>query len=447
MESIQETKHRTVDLGKRYSLPEKVTTIKYKGYILVVANNAATWIVLENDKQLQFYQLLEKFSLSDALEKFKGNITDAKKVVIQIEAKQFENTSIKRNTEERLHIYLTNACNMRCPHCYMYSGKKLENELTTTELKQLLTLYAENGGHHTTFSGGEVCTRHDLYELVQHGHECGLRIQLLTNGVLWTNETITKIAPLVSSVQISIDGFDEETNSKVRGKGCFEKALNALYKFIAAGVHTELAITPFFDETLKENYMRYAEFGKELMEKYKDTGFRVIFSGELLNGRKVKLSEMQQEIYGNIMEKINSLCYGETAIEDSFVVAMRNREIKENCTFGCLNVSAMGDVYCCSRIAYLKPIANIRSIAFSEILRLSEKAKSISMVDNLAPCRDCELKYICGGGCRVKYFDWFCKCEDLETARPSEMRSRKCDQKMKEHFYDLMIKTNHRLYM
>ena len=98
MESIQETKHRTVDLGKRYSLPEKVTTIKYKGYFLVVANNAATWIVLENDKQLQFYQLLEKFSLSDALEKFKGNITDAKKVVIQIEAKQFENTSIKRNT-------------------------------------------------------------------------------------------------------------------------------------------------------------------------------------------------------------------------------------------------------------------------------------------------------------------------------------------------------------
>ena len=436
---------RRIDLHKHYQIPDKTTTVRYKGYILVVADNVANWIVLENDSQLEFYELLKSLPLDEALESFKGDFVDARKTVIQLEAKQFENTEVKRTKAGRMHIYLTNACNMRCPQCYMYAGDKAENELTTAELEQLLRLYARHGGKSVTFSGGEICMRKDLYELVLCGYHQGLSVQLLTNGILWTDVMIEKIAPLVSSVQISIDGFDEKTNAKIRGKGSFEKALDNLNKFIASGVHTELAITPFYDATLSKNYVKYVEFAKSLLEKYKDNGFKVIFSGELMDGRNLKLTSQQQDEYVSIMEKVNAMCYGETAIEDAFVSARKNREIKTNCTYGCLNVSAMGDVYYCSRVGSLKPFANIRTSDFSKILRLSENASEASEVEHLTPCKDCELKYICGGGCRIKYFKDFTHCTDFEHV-DCLLLSRTCSIKDKEYFYDLMLRTNHRLY-
>lgn len=446
MKTIQEIRHQGVNPSKRYCLPEKTTIVRHNGYILVVADETANWIVLENDSQLDFFELLKVFPLNEALDVFKGKMIDAQKTVIQLEAKRFENLEVKKQTSGRLHIYLTNACNMRCPHCYMYAGEKLKEELTTNELKRLLALYADNNGKFVTFSGGEVCMREDLYELIEYGYNYGLKIQLLTNGVLWTDSMIGKIAPLISSVQISIDGFNEETNAKIRGKNSYEKALKTLHKFITVGVHTELAITPFFDEKLERNYVHYAEFAKTLLEKYKATGFRVVFSGELLDGRDVHLTEQQKMQYNLIMEKVNSLCYGNTAIEDSFVAARKNKEIKENCTYGCLNVSATGDVYYCSRIEYLKPFANIRTSNFKKILRLSERAKEISKIDYLIPCKDCELKYLCGGGCRINYFKTFVQCTNFENIDCTLLSPRECNKKDKEYFYDLMIKTNKRLY-
>ena len=38
-----------------------------------------------------------------------------------------------------------------------------------------------------------------------------------------------------------------------------------------------------------------------------------------------------------------------------------------------------------------------------EIVNLSEKAKNNTSVDNTSVCKSCEIKYICGGGCRIKY--------------------------------------------
>ena len=76
-------------------------------------------------------------------------------------------------------------------------------------------------------------------------------------------------------------------------------------------------------------------------------------------------------------------------------------------------------------------------------MQLSDLAKQISDVNNLVPCKDCELKYICGGDCRVIYFKDLVDC-DVEKLTKSP--TRKCNKEMKEQFYDLMIRTNHKLF-
>ena len=83
MKTIREIRHQEINSSKRYCLPEKTTIVRYNGYILVIANETANWIVLENDSQLEFFELLKGFPLNEALDVFKGNMIDAQKTVIQ----------------------------------------------------------------------------------------------------------------------------------------------------------------------------------------------------------------------------------------------------------------------------------------------------------------------------------------------------------------------------
>lgn len=50
----------------------------------------------------------------------------------------------------------------------------------------------------------------------------------MTNGTLFTKENISIIVKLVDSIDISIDGIDEETCAKIRGKGVFSKVMNSV---------------------------------------------------------------------------------------------------------------------------------------------------------------------------------------------------------------------------
>lgn len=93
-----------------------------------------------------------------------------------------------------------------------------------------------------------------------------------------------------------------------------------------------------------------------------------------------------------------------------------------------------------------KPICNIRNVDLDTIMKLSSKARHLSKVQNLFPCKECELRYLCGGGCRIEYFDWFKECKGIkEEKNPSQLR-RECSPSTKYHYYDLMIKANYKLF-
>ena len=60
------------------------------------------------------------------------------------------------------------------------------------------------------------------------------------------------------------------------------------------------------------------------------------------------------------------------------------------------------------------------------------------------PCCDCDLKYICGGGCRVDRFKQLTRVENLFNI--TETPTRVCLDGNKDYYYNLMIKTNDRFY-
>ena len=424
-----------------FDIPKRIQIVEHREKFIVISPDTATWLVV-NKQQLCFFQLLQTGeTLGNALAKFNGKLEDAKWVVTQIVAKQFENKNVVRFNSRSLHLYMTNACNLHCPFCYMDAGRRENDELSTEEIKKLFSEFKNRGGVVVTLSGGEVTLRKDLCGIIRFAKEIGLKVNVYTNGVLWTKSMIEEVTPFLDKVQISIDGFNEEENSLVRGKNSFDKSMKTMELFIENQIPVEIACTPYFDDSLKSKINDYVAFGKTLMNKYKGLPFLIKFNGEILDGRDKHFSDEEREQFIEIMEQINSQCHNIQSRDDGMIESLKRNEIKDNCAFGNLNVSSTGDVYFCSLIPTLKPVANIRTDSYEKIFALSEEAKRLSNVDNLVPCRDCELKYICGGDCRIHHF------EGMKSGVIDKQQAyRKCDKKQKEIFYDTLIRINERLF-
>ncbi|MBQ3624503.1 MAG: radical SAM protein [Prevotella sp.] len=436
---------KQIDLEKRYCFPQNISVVNFKGRHIVISVDTLNWLVLENKKQLSVFQFLKNNSIRNTLKEFAENEYDVKFVITQVEAKDFENTDVTQVSKKRVQIHLTNNCNLRCPHCYMFSGHSRENELTTDELHKILSCLKKEGWNAVTFTGGEICMRKDFYDIIEYAKKEGYTIQLLTNGTMWTQKLISKISPLIDMIQISIDGFDEKENSKIRGKGNFAKALKTVDVFAKSGIQTEVAITPFFDDELIAYKENFSNFALDLLSKYDHRNFRIKFTADLLDGREIHFSAKQKKQYEKIMTDIYHLCYGEQIEDMSFIDAIKKKRLFNNCSYGNLCINSEGDVFLCGRLTLLKPIANIRKDSFSKIVEISKKAHYLSEINHFQPCRNCELKNICGGGCRITYFPEFTE-KDVLTMDMKSISPRKCSKKNKEFYYDLMIRTNQKLF-
>lgn len=438
-----------INPDKTYNFPEDIRVVNYNGSTLVIAPKFANWMVFDSSAQLDAFNFFRQgHSIKEALSYSLLNNNDVKYVVTQIEARKFHCKEIHSSTDEgrSMHLYLTNKCNLFCPHCYMFSGQEMENELTTEEILSLINDYRNVAkGTNLTLSGGEPTLRVNFDLIVKVAAEIGLEVKVLTNGTLMTPERVKKLAKYIHSAQISIDGYSEESNALIRGKGSFQKALCAVDLFVKQGVDTSIAITPPMD-ILKEHIDDYIDFARDMSIKYHDKPLRIKFAEELINGRYIDPSTATNREYYELMKKIQERLYGANHEVMSFAAALNNNTIKDNCMFGVFSVASNGDVFPCARIGDLLPLANIRTSSFKEIYEKSLMAEKASSITNLKPCKDCELLFICGGGCRIDEFPTLVKRTSFDTFNVESIPPRSCNDRIKTKFYDLMICSNKYCY-
>jgi len=139
---------------------------------------------------------------------------------------------------------VTQACDLRCSHCYAGAGPAAKDELSTAEGVALIDDLAGFGVPVILFSGGEPLARADIFELLSHAVSRGVRAVLSTNGTRIDGEVASRLAEIgLSYVGISLDGIGE-TNDRFRGvPGAYEKALAGIRACRKAGV-SELALAP-----------------------------------------------------------------------------------------------------------------------------------------------------------------------------------------------------------
>ena len=70
---------------------------------------------------------------------------------------------------------LTQLCNLTCDYCDVWA--KQSRDLSTTQIKEIISGLAEVGTYSVSFDGGEALMRKDVGEIVDHTHSVGIPSQ------------------------------------------------------------------------------------------------------------------------------------------------------------------------------------------------------------------------------------------------------------------------------
>lgn len=148
-----------------------------------------------------------------------------------------------------IYFYLTEACNLRCRHCWISPGfqgsdrshSHLDPALFAAILDQALPL----GLTGVKLSGGEPLLHPAFPDILRMAQTRGLHLTLETNGVLCTEELAHALAGYGRAlVSVSLDGADAATHEWLRGvQGCFQATLEGLQQLVQAGLKPQLVFT------------------------------------------------------------------------------------------------------------------------------------------------------------------------------------------------------------
>lgn len=401
---------REIQLGDILHFPQDIEYLSYEGRLLAVAVETANWLILPG-KSSQRY--LEDLRAGKTVGDVLSHIQNAaeKKIFIQlltaIMARQFAGLDEVPEPEyvaghKMLNIYLTNACNLRCPHCFMKAGKRLANELTTDEWVSVLRDFKECGGTAVTLTGGEPTMHPGFRTIVESAHGIGLQLTVLTNGILWNDELIDELSPCMAEVQISIDGVDDASNAKIRKAGTFETLVRNVIRFSRNGVRVSVATT-FTNDNI-DAAEHYAELVNRINE---ETDKKVIFklTKKILPGRDIHYSEEENKTYEEKIRQVEELTDANAKYE-AFMEGHTPNLVSTNCGFGGLSVAADGEVYFCNRVLEIVSQGNVREHPLSYFLELGEQAHEETGIAHVEPCRRCAIRNVCGGGCRIDEYDF-----------------------------------------
>lgn len=428
-------------LGSILHFPDVIQYLRYDGRIVAVAVNTANWLVLHTDKELSF---LESLRCEKTVGEVLSSVQEATekqlflKLLSAIMARRFAGFDEVPMPEyvqgyKMLNIYLTNACNLSCTHCFMKAGKKLRNELNANEWIKVLDEFVQAGGKAVTYTGGEPLMNPDFQTIIEASYKRGIQSTVLTNGILWTDMLIDQLSPLMAEVQISIDGADDESNAKVRKAGIFDQLVNHVIRFANNGVRVSVATT-FTNENI-ETADKYVELVNRINEATPDNKVFFKLTKKILPGRETQYTEEENRQYEARIREVENLIDANAKYQ-SFMEGHTPNLVARNCGFGGLSIAADGNVYFCNRVLQVVSQGNVKDHPLSFFLKNGERAHHETAVEQVEPCRSCALRYICGGGCRIDEYDF----KGRTWVSGQQLRQLKC-KGTNDHLLKMMVES------
>lgn len=297
------------------------------------------------------------------------------------------------------YLHVTNRCNLSCVGCYSRDeGRNRDEDPTFDQLAHAVDVLAELGVEQLIVSGGEPFLREDLAELAAHAKQGGIAtVIILTNGMLCTDERIAPLAGKVDTISVSFDGPSSQSPSYIRGKQLFDRLVEVIKRIKGAGIQAH--ILPTIHAKNIDDVPAYLELGKQL-------GATVGFS--LLSGLTDTLGDLapSDDDFVRLAEVMQAA--GATAGVDSVFLDGAQPTLQACACCGAgktgVSVAADGSVYPCHMLHYVPFLLGNAFEDSTDTLRDSLARFALPAVDELDGCKDCNKRYLCGGGCRARAY-------------------------------------------
>lgn len=316
---------------------------------------------------------------------------------------------------ERVALYVTISCNLKCKHCYV------EGELTAYESSNTpyFTILHQVAKLHkpVDITGGEPFFRDDLSEIIYKLIDSGVAIgSVFTNGTLFVQKinVVDDILKMTGSIPwyVSLDG-NLESHDQLRGNGSYEAALSGIMALVKR------------NQKLRINTMLHSDLSEEpllcLYETLKNMGierWRIdgpFISGAWCSNRQVHSVSHKRQIelllhviklwlnddmpfeleLGHVLKYIKGALY----FLDSYSLS------DPVCPCRTLPVWPNGDVTWCQDLLGKKHvIGNVLTDDMHQIYERYSGYKTIAigeLANHNDKCKDCPLIKYCGVGCRV----------------------------------------------
>lgn len=302
----------------------------------------------------------------------------------------------------------TNACNLKCPHCYRDAGKGGPEELTTSEGFSLLEEIQKAGFQIIVFSGGEPLMRPDLCDLIAKARSLGLRPVLGTNGILLTQEKVQQLKEAgAAAVGISVDSIESMKHDRFRGvDGAWEATRQGITNCREAGLPFQIHTTVFpWNYSEIETITNYAiQVGAR--------GHHVFFFVPTGRGKSNVETVIEPEQVERLLKRLVILSKRmpieiKPTCAPQFMRIARQLKMPTKYSRGCLAgisysiIGPQGEVYPCPYMD-LK-IGSIRETPFSEIWSQNPVLLKLRTREYEGYCGVCKFQEVCGG-CRARAY-------------------------------------------
>lgn len=302
----------------------------------------------------------------------------------------------------------TQACNIKCIHCYRDAGARRGDELSTAEGIKLLDEIARSGFKIMVFSGGEPLLRPDIFELVSHARSLGMRPVLGTNGMLITPQVAAGLkAAGLARAGISLDSRDKARHDWFRGcEGAWEETMRGIDNCRAAGLPFQIHTT-----VMTWNEAEITQI-TDLAVELGAVAHHIFFLVPTGRGKDIEETTLKTKQYEQLLEAILDK-QAEVSIElkptcaPQFMRIARQKGMAMRFTKGCLAGTSYcvilpnGDVHPCPYLP-LKA-GNVRTTPFDRLWRESALFGELRHAPLKGGCGSCGFDDICGG-CRARAY-------------------------------------------
>lgn len=291
---------------------------------------------------------------------------------------------------------ITNHCNLACKHCcFSVDYHKKEEALSTEQIKIIFDKLICVMPKAIVLSGGEAMHRMDFFELLGYLRSKYVgTIGVMTNGTYINEENVRELCSKIDTLDVSIDGVDEDSCAQIRGRGVFAKVVNAVELCKKQGlekISLSMVVTKVNRHLIPEFYKLNERLGTiPMLRKFE-------VAGQGFVNKDLFLEEDQKNEFIVPAKETNILS------KEERLEAQRTRRIRtcEACT-GMLNIDYKGNMFPCQLLDKEEfVLCNLLEMSEEKFVSFIEediyKTKAFEAFDNIVPkkCKECSVSFFC----------------------------------------------------